>query len=291
MNFKLCKIFSLKKAPGTSACLSSEYSAVGSGQIEGANHSVTYFGARTEDREALDKLGIKVVNAKKHPFCVEIYSSALDTVHRLKVFVNGPENHLKIGGPGIIEGAVFFFGRKGFLSFGGNLPNKNSLRLTVRIFGDSNQVLWGKGSTSAGITIVCAGSRKRVQVGEDCMTANGSYIRNSDMHGVFCVKSLELIEDSMDVTIGNHVWLGQDCLVLKGVQIHTGSIVGAKSLVTKLVEPTTLVGGVPAKVIRRDVSWSRSFQPEEEDLMKVIDKWDLRGEGFEAQVDGGGRHD
>jgi virginiamycin A acetyltransferase len=54
-----------------------------------------------------------------------------------------------------------------------------------------------------------------------------------------------------DTVIGNDVWIGCEAVVLAGVHIGDGAIVGARALVTKDVEPYAIVGGVPAKVIRK----------------------------------------
>ena len=53
------------------------------------------------------------------------------------------------------------------------------------------------------------------------------------------------------VRVGNNVWIGFDSVVLPGVTIGDGSIVGCRSVVADDVPPYTLVGGNPARVIRR----------------------------------------
>jgi maltose O-acetyltransferase len=53
------------------------------------------------------------------------------------------------------------------------------------------------------------------------------------------------------VIIEDDVWIGIRVIVLPGVKIGKGSIVGAGAVVTKDVPPWTIVGGVPAKVIKR----------------------------------------
>lgn len=54
-----------------------------------------------------------------------------------------------------------------------------------------------------------------------------------------------------DIVIGNGVWLGANCVVLPGVTIGEKSVVAAGAVVTENVPPRFLVGGVPAKFIRR----------------------------------------
>jgi len=52
-------------------------------------------------------------------------------------------------------------------------------------------------------------------------------------------------------TIGDDAWVGAHAIILAGVTIGAGAIVGSGAVVTKDVEPCTIVGGVPAKFIRR----------------------------------------
>ena len=54
-----------------------------------------------------------------------------------------------------------------------------------------------------------------------------------------------------DIVIGNDVWIGYEAVIFSGVTIGDGAVIGARAVVTKDVPPYTIVGGVPAKVIRR----------------------------------------
>ncbi|MDO5557976.1 MAG: CatB-related O-acetyltransferase [Oscillospiraceae bacterium] len=69
-----------------------------------------------------------------------------------------------------------------------------------------------------------------------------------------------------DIVIGNDVWIGYEAVVMSGVTIGDGAIIGTRAVVTKDVEPYTIVGGVPAGEIRKryspevisallDISW------------------------------------
>lgn len=57
-----------------------------------------------------------------------------------------------------------------------------------------------------------------------------------------------------DIVIGNDVWIGYEAVVMAGVTIGNGAIIGARAVVTKDVPPYTIVGGVPAREIRRRFS-------------------------------------
>lgn len=54
-----------------------------------------------------------------------------------------------------------------------------------------------------------------------------------------------------DIVIGNDVWIGYEAVILSGVTIGDGAIIGTRALITKDVPPYTIVGGVPARSIRK----------------------------------------
>lgn len=85
-------------------------------------------------------------------------------------------------------------------------------------------------------------------------------IQASDMHGIWCLDNLELINTrGFDVTIGDHVWLGRNSSIVRPLKIGEGSIVGFGSIVTKDIPPLSVACGNPAKVIRSNCTWTREF--------------------------------
>lgn len=54
-----------------------------------------------------------------------------------------------------------------------------------------------------------------------------------------------------DTVIGNDVWIGSEAIIMAGVTIGHGAVIGTRALVTKDVEPYSIVGGNPAKLIRK----------------------------------------
>lgn len=61
-------------------------------------------------------------------------------------------------------------------------------------------------------------------------------------------------DNNGDIVIGNDVWIGYEAVIMQGVRIGDGAIIGTRALVTKDVEPYTIVGGVPARKIRKRFS-------------------------------------
>ena len=64
----------------------------------------------------------------------------------------------------------------------------------------------------------------------------------------------QFFEELLSITIGSDVWIGAHTILLDGIRIGHGAIIGAGAVVTKDVEPYTIVGGVPAKLIRKRFS-------------------------------------
>ena len=90
------------------------------------------------------------------------------------------------------------------------------------------------------------------------------------------------LEYAKPVSIGNDVWIGYEAVILAGVTIGDGAIIGTRAVVTKDVPPYTIVGGVPAKPIRKrfseetiailqDLRW---WDWEEEKIARHI--WDIQ---------------
>lgn len=71
-----------------------------------------------------------------------------------------------------------------------------------------------------------------------------------------------------DTLVGNDVWIGNNVTIMQGIKIGDGAIIGTNSLVTKNVEPYTIVGGNPAKEIRK------RFDPETTDFLLELKWWD-----------------
>jgi acetyltransferase-like isoleucine patch superfamily enzyme len=90
-----------------------------------------------------------------------------------------------------------------------------------------------------------------IKIGNNVLIAQGVKIY-SDQHR-YNKKEVDIIfqgSDSRPVYIDNNVWLCANCVILPGVHIGTGSVVGAGAVVTKDVGPYSVVGGVPAKIIK-----------------------------------------
>lgn len=101
-------------------------------------------------------------------------------------------------------------------------------------------------SINRGVSI-CA--QKSVRIGSNCGIGNDCLIFDTDFHTLGNPANGE--SDASPVVIGDNVWLAARSIVLKGVTIGDGAVVCAGSVVATSVAPYTMVGGVPARLIRK----------------------------------------
>jgi acetyltransferase-like isoleucine patch superfamily enzyme len=106
----------------------------------------------------------------------------------------------------------------------------------------------GSGYCNLNCSISCF---DHITIGSDVFISEQVLIRDSDDH--------QILNQSNKVTkpihIGDHVWIGMRATILKGVTIGDGAIIAAGSVVTSDVPANSLVGGVPARIIRENVIW------------------------------------
>ena len=95
----------------------------------------------------------------------------------------------------------------------------------------------------------CIRCRSKVVIGEKSCIGRGVYI----LTAAHDVNSPNFKMESAPVFIGDYVWVATRATILKGVSIGTGAVVGAESLVTKDIESWMIVGGNPAKVIKKRI--------------------------------------
>ena len=81
-----------------------------------------------------------------------------------------------------------------------------------------------------------------------------------------------------DTVIGNDVWIGYEAVIMSGVTVGDGAIIGTRAVVTKDVPPYTIVGGVPAKPIRR------RFDDATVDKLETLRWWDWDHEKIKRNI-------
>ena len=129
---------------------------------------------------------------------------------------------------------------------------KARIQIGNDVFLGSNTILWTVDS---------------IRIGNRCTISHGVNIHDTDSHSLSAKERHERFLEKMchgkhlvpenaksrSVVIEDDVWIGFNAIILKGVRVGRGAVVGAGSVITKDVEPYTIVVGNPQRVTRRSL--------------------------------------
>ncbi|WP_308620480.1 acyltransferase [uncultured Desulfovibrio sp.] len=124
--------------------------------------------------------------------------------------------------------------------------------MRLRVFGPGAVIEIGAGAQLSGTSITARSTT--VRIGRQALLAPNCVIVDSDFHAPWPPEARATepgLERDAPVTIGDHAWIGMQCIILKGVSVGEGALVGAGSVVTADIPPRCLAAGAPARVVRR----------------------------------------
>ena len=120
---------------------------------------------------------------------------------------------------------------------------------------DANSIVIAASTQVHGSTELAAIEGTRIRIGESCLFSGGIHFRTGDSHSLTDLEG-KRTNPSRDITIGDHVWLGMNVTVLKGVTVPDSSVVGACSVVSgRFGKPHCVIAGNPARVLREGIDW------------------------------------
>ena len=121
----------------------------------------------------------------------------------------------------------------------------NDGRLTVLFAGPDAMIHFKKNSGASSSRLIAF---KKIHIGEGSLIGSGCLICDSDMHEVPLGGTQPV--KAVPIHIGNQVFIGANCTILKGVTIGDGAVIGAASVVCHDIPAGALAAGNPAKVLR-----------------------------------------
>lgn len=159
----------------------------------------------------------------------------LGELHNVRITIEGNHNIIFIG--------------KNTVMLGGDITEID----------DNNEIVIGENVGIQKNTRIVSLEGKNIRIGDNCSISYDVEFRTSDAHSLFIKKEDELVRTNSaeNIFIGNHVWIAQQVLILKGTNIGNNCVVGAKSLIHKMnITENSLVTGIPARVVREDIIWT-----------------------------------
>lgn len=121
---------------------------------------------------------------------------------------------------------------------------------------DNNEILIGGNSIISNNCHMAAIEGTKIKIGENCLFSAHVTVRTGDSHTIFELENEKRINYSKDVIIENHVWVGNNATILKGVHICDNCVIGTNSVVTKSINFGSVVAGNPARVVKQNINWS-----------------------------------
>ncbi len=118
----------------------------------------------------------------------------------------------------------------------------------VIVFSGGRLELGDKSFLNSNVKIRC---HQLIHIGDGCAISHDVTIMDSDAH------ELNGLRHTEPVFIGNHVWIGTRVTILPGVKVGDGAVIAAGAVVSKDVPSNSLVGGVPARIIKENVDWKK----------------------------------
>lgn len=149
-----------------------------------------------------------------------------------------------------------------------SVGNDTILNCEITFESQEGEIVVGSNTFLGGSHLIC---RTKIEIGDNVFIAWGGTIYDHDSHSLDYREREKDIEqqlldfragknfienknwdvvNSKPIKICSNVWIGMNCIILKGVTIGEGAIVAAGSVVSKDVAPWTVVGGNPARFIK-----------------------------------------
>lgn len=136
----------------------------------------------------------------------------------------------------------------GRVSFGGKASIGHGSKLSIR----GDLALGADFNMTAESTIVCA---KSIRFGNDCLLSWDILVMDTDEHPLYD-KEHKRINPNKPIIVGNHVWIGCKCVLLKGAEIPDNTVLAAGTLLTSAFSgEQQVIGGNPPSILKREVRW------------------------------------
>ena len=134
---------------------------------------------------------------------------------------------------------------------------------------DKTKIEIGEKTTFFSGTQIYGHANSRIIIGKDCMFSFGIVVQPGDGHTIFDLETNKSVNFNTDasgnkfygeIELKDHVWVSRNAMIISGIKntvIGEGSIIGAGSIVKGVFPNNCSIAGVPAKVLRKNLAWSR----------------------------------
>ena len=165
--------------------------------------------------------------------------------------------------------------KRGVVTIGFNRQNNKgshgSLRIKGKVivrgnkvhsFGAGCSIDVGEGAIlDIGNNFICTGDsyitvRKSIVIGNNNLWSYNEVIMDADQHYIYDEDGKH-INQPKPIFFGNNIWMGCNCLILKGSQISSNTIVAAGSIISRVIIEENVIVSSHGKIIKKGISWSQ----------------------------------
>jgi acetyltransferase-like isoleucine patch superfamily enzyme len=174
---------------------------------------------------------------------------------KIKIIIKGKNNKVFFDNYSRLSNCIITISGNNNIIYISERTNINNTRFHLE--DDFNEVKIGYHTSIYGKTYFHVIEGTKVIIGEDCMFANDIHFRTGDAHSIIDIHK-NRINYSEDIILGNHVWIGERVMCLKGVNVPDNCVIGAGALlINKYEYENSIYAGVPAKLVKTDIDWLR----------------------------------
>ncbi|MDN3563064.1 glycosyltransferase family 2 protein [Paeniroseomonas aquatica] len=127
----------------------------------------------------------------------------------------------------------------------------------MHLYGQHGFVVLSPGTTAQAGCNFCVQENSCLVLGSDSMLSTQVFIRTSDSHGIYDLKTKSRINHPRAVILHPHVWISRACTLNKGTEIGTHSVIGQGSVVHGKLMEHSVYSGSPVHKVRSGVTWDR----------------------------------
>lgn len=133
-----------------------------------------------------------------------------------------------------------------------NFKGKAKIGLGSKLIIDGELSVGERFGVTGDTLIICG---KKITIGDNARISWQNIIMDNDQHPILDTSN-NIINPAKEIIIGNNVWIGARCFILKGSKINDGCIIAANSTVSKSFDETnSIIGGSTAKILKQDIRW------------------------------------
>ena len=166
----------------------------------------------------------------------------LKVLGTLKISFHGNNNFVKIGNNVSINKTAYITFYKGGINF---LPNECRCEI-------------GNGCVFNGdrISLEFGEEKTNIIIGDRCLFASDIILSTTDNHSIYDLKTNKRTNIAGDICVGEHVWICKEVRILNNSVVKKDSVIGTRALVNKkFAESNVVIGGIPAKIVKRNIKW------------------------------------